>query len=292
MLSPEIRQAQYLRSVALSLDTETTGVKGGDDEVIELGVVSAADGAVLINQRYKPTKPVGGFSFAVHGISTSALQREPRFADCWASHMEVLRGRVIVGWNIAFDRRMIEGTCAKFGLPMVEAEWVDLMPLYRRIAGLLKNCKLTEACRQQQVQAGTHSAVSDALAVARVLYKIAGKVEANDAQEDLFSAQLTHTWEVAEVEDWYSENPDGEADNDEDAKVLQFPTRISQRLEWTETARLLPDGTLAIPMNALPKYRYWMPGGQPIRQTLIELGASDDVMRRYCGDADVYEGGV
>ncbi len=39
-------------------------------------------------------------------------------------------------------------------------------------------------------------------------------------------------------------------------------------------------GTLIIPFRAPRKYRHWQ-GGQSILETLQELGASDDVIRKY-----------
>ena len=40
------------------------------------------------------------------------------------------------------------------------------------------------------------------------------------------------------------------------------------------------DGTLIIPLNTHPRYRYWE-SGQPIATILKELGASPEVFRRY-----------
>ncbi len=42
------------------------------------------------------------------------------------------------------------------------------------------------------------------------------------------------------------------------------------------------DGELRIPHNAPLKYRWW-DGGQSIKETLDELGATQDVIDKYCG---------
>jgi hypothetical protein len=39
---------------------------------------------------------------------------------------------------------------------------------------------------------------------------------------------------------------------------------------------------LIIPFNAPAKYRYWSHGGQPLKQTLKEIGASPEIIERYC----------
>jgi hypothetical protein len=41
-------------------------------------------------------------------------------------------------------------------------------------------------------------------------------------------------------------------------------------------------GELIIPFNADPRYRWWA-GGQSIAQTLLELNASPEILRRYLG---------
>ena len=38
---------------------------------------------------------------------------------------------------------------------------------------------------------------------------------------------------------------------------------------------------LVIPFNSDPKYHWWQPGGQSIRETLRELGAPPEVLGRY-----------
>lgn len=43
---------------------------------------------------------------------------------------------------------------------------------------------------------------------------------------------------------------------------------------------LSPDGVLTIPYRAPAKYRYWK-GGQSLLETLVELGASDDIKAKY-----------
>lgn len=41
------------------------------------------------------------------------------------------------------------------------------------------------------------------------------------------------------------------------------------------------NGTLHIPFDSDPLFHYWRPGGQSIFATLRQLGASEDVFKRY-----------
>ena len=53
----------------------------------------------------------------------------------------------------------------------------------------------------------------------------------------------------------------------------------------TKPARQMPyineQGELVIPFDAPPKYHYWCAGSQSILQTLAELNAPPEVMRRH-----------
>ena len=134
---------EMLASDALILDTETTGSSRQNDEVIEPGVVRAVNGEVLISSRFKPSKKVEPWAYKIHRISDRELAGKPRLADLWGGYFRVLNGAVVAGWNVAFDRQMIEATCAKYDLPVPEVEWVDLMPLYRQFKQLPKSLSLT-----------------------------------------------------------------------------------------------------------------------------------------------------
>ena len=46
---------------------------------------------------------------------------------------------------------------------------------------------------------------------------------------------------------------------------------------------LTPTGDLVIPMDSHPKYHYWR-GGQDLLETLLELGADEETIRRYVDD--------
>jgi len=50
----------------------------------------------------------------------------------------------------------------------------------------------------------------------------------------------------------------------------------------TVSPPFIRNGELNIPYNASLKYRWW-DGGQSVRDTLVELGASQDVINKYCG---------
>lgn len=172
IVNPVALYARQLRDRVFSLDTETTG-SSADDEVIELGIVKASDGSVVIDQKYRPSKKIEIGAFKVHGISDGQLAGMPRIADEWMDIYPLLDGITCIAWNASFDSRLLTQTIRKYSLDEPRIEWICAMNLYKQFRQLPKNPKLTDACQALGVKAGNHRAVNDALAAARVLYRMA-----------------------------------------------------------------------------------------------------------------------
>lgn len=173
IVNPIAVRARGLREKAFVFDTETTG-SSKVDEVIDLGVVRASSGDVLVDQLFRPSKKIDPWAFQVHGITDEELLDKPRIAERWDELYPLLDGATCVAWNSSYDSRLFSQTADKYGLPLPRIEWVCAMKLYREFKGLPKNPKLEDACRALGVRGGTHRAAPDALAAARVLYRIAG----------------------------------------------------------------------------------------------------------------------
>lgn len=172
IVNPVAAYARELRACAFALDVETTDASA-DAEVIELGVVKAGDGSVVIDEMFRPEKAVQSFARRIHGIGDAMLRDKPGFASRHGELMERLNGSVLLAWNSAQDMRFLAQTCERYELPHVQAEWVCVMRLYQRFKELSKPCKLEDACRAMGVKPGNHRALDDALAAARVLYRMA-----------------------------------------------------------------------------------------------------------------------
>jgi DNA polymerase III epsilon subunit-like protein len=152
---------------ALILDTETTGLDA-NDEVIQVGIIDL-DGNVLLNTLVRPTVPVAPEARSVHGITDQKLADAPHFSDLYDTLTGLLVNRCILAYNADFDHRLLEQTCAKYGLPPFEgAEWGCVMERYadfwgeRSQAGHHKPQSLAIACDQQGINVeGHHEAVKD-----------------------------------------------------------------------------------------------------------------------------------
>ena len=98
----------------LFLDTETTGI-AKTDEIVELSVLNSK-GEVLFDSMFKPTVNMNPEASKVSGITDEMLNDKPRFVDKAQEIKDLLADKIIVGWNIPFDLRMLDTTFSKFNV--------------------------------------------------------------------------------------------------------------------------------------------------------------------------------
>ena len=154
----------------LFLDTETTGL-GRDAEIIDLAIVDVR-GVVLIDTLIAPIHPIPPETTRVHGIVDDDVRDAPGWIEVYPRIAELLRGRPIVVYNAAFDRRMMTACCDSAGFEAEEREWHCAMLHYARYAGersdhhrnKFRFHKLGNALPTFGLPAGSHRALSDALA--------------------------------------------------------------------------------------------------------------------------------
>lgn len=161
-----------IRDTAYMIDTETTG-GAKTDQVIDLAVVSCKTGQILIDTLYKPTVALNEFARKVHGLTDADLRDAPEFADQAESLRALLQGKLLLAWNAAFDQRLMEQTFRAFNKPIPDVRWACAMTIYQRVKGLKKPPSLTNACTETGVKPGSHRALTDAVAAARVFWKLA-----------------------------------------------------------------------------------------------------------------------
>jgi DNA polymerase III epsilon subunit-like protein len=172
IVNPVANYARQLRERGFVVDVETTG-SSKDDEVIELGIVRACNGEVILDQQFKPSKRVEPIAYSVHGISDAQLAGKPPIRELWHEICPLLDGLTCLAWNSSYDSRLLNQTIWKYDLDEPRIEWVCVMKLYKEFRRLPRVCKLEEACDAMRVQKGDHRGVNDALAAGRVLYRMA-----------------------------------------------------------------------------------------------------------------------
>lgn len=155
---------------AAVLDTEATGLSF-QDEVIEVSVVRAIDGSVLFDSLFYPQMKINWHASLKNGLFKKHLKGAPRFFEKWDELHYVLKDRPVIAYNSAFDKRIINQSCTRYDILKPDLNWHCLMSKFKEHVGFKTN--QTDACEMLNVKAGTHRALDDALAAARILWMLA-----------------------------------------------------------------------------------------------------------------------
>jgi DNA polymerase-3 subunit epsilon len=158
------------------LDTETTGLYG---EIIELAIVDI-NGNVLFDKLLRPMCKIEGGAMGVHGITEAMVTDAKTFAEEWREIYTALTNRIVIAYNVDFDKERLEHTAKIHGVSLPALEWRCLMLKYAQFYGAPGRYeefawqKLGDACEQQGVIVEqVHRALGDARATASLIRRLA-----------------------------------------------------------------------------------------------------------------------
>jgi DNA polymerase-3 subunit epsilon len=156
-------QASLHAHSTVLLDTETTGL-GNTDTVIEIAVISAAEGRTLLNTRIQTNQPIQESATYRHRLTASSLQSAPLFSEVWADLLAILnQAEVIICYHADFHRERLTWTAQRSGFTFPEVSWQCLMTRYATFYGQVRKDdpaspfqwkKLSDACKLQGTQGG------------------------------------------------------------------------------------------------------------------------------------------
>jgi len=163
------------------VDVETTGLDAGDCRVIEIGIVRFERGEVA--ERWGTLvhtgSPLPAEITQVTGITDEMLAGKPRFREVAWEVYGRLRDRVVVAYNLPFDRSFIDAELARAGLVLPELPGLDPLVWARALLPNARSRKLGALCELLGVDLRqAHRAVDDAEAAGRVLLRLGDKVPA------------------------------------------------------------------------------------------------------------------
>ena len=112
-----------------------------------------------------PTVPVSSDAAEVTGITTEMLKDSPKFKDEWAKILELIKGKVLIGHNVKFDKRLIQATVNRYGIDYSleeNHEFVDSMAIAKQELPGENSYKLQNLCQSLGIEGiQTHRAVDD-----------------------------------------------------------------------------------------------------------------------------------
>ena len=158
---------------AVALDLETTGLDVARDRIVQVAAVAMLGGKILdaprLDRLVNPGIAVPASSTRIHGIADSDVADAPRFGDIADALQEMVRGRVLVGHNIAFDLAILRREAERAGVSWPELPALDVGFLAGALAPSLPDLGLeTVAAHLGVVIRNRHSAIGDALAAAAI----------------------------------------------------------------------------------------------------------------------------
>ena len=182
-LASKLVAQSWIDHNALLIDTETTGLDWGS-EIVEISIIDIRTGEILLNTLVRPVNPITDETIAIHGITNEMVAEAPLFSDIAGKITELLSGRIVVAYNVAFDKKMLCSAASYSGLsaPYVDSDFQCAMLTYAQFksdwnhaCGDVKWHSLVNAANQQGIElAGVaHRALYDCQLTRALILKMA-----------------------------------------------------------------------------------------------------------------------
>ncbi|HEX7766051.1 MAG TPA: 3'-5' exonuclease [Nitrospira sp.] len=164
---------ELLTGEFLILDTETSGLSAGYNEIVQIAVINQS-GETLLDTYINPRHPERLLEKGENGISASDINEitpdmlldAPIWPDVYARLLEITAERKVVIYNAGFDEGMIAGDCERHSIQHHPLDADCAMRVYARFCG--EWSRYYNDYRYQTLTGG-HTALSDCLACLDVI---------------------------------------------------------------------------------------------------------------------------
>lgn len=126
------------------LDVETTGLQPSRQRIIEIAIVSFANGEVIgeWSSFCQPERKVPAYITKLTGIDDDRLRDAPPFAQVADHALELLAGAVVFGHNVEFDLGFLNAELKRIGREPVVNERLDTLAMASRLIPSLRRPNL------------------------------------------------------------------------------------------------------------------------------------------------------
>lgn len=157
------------------LDLETTGLfPGGHDRIIEIAIVVLGSDAEPLEEfatLINPQRDVGPTS--IHGLTASDVSAAPLFSTIAGEVLHRLRGRIVVGHNVAFDIRFLGHETSRLGVSLPRVQSICTLGLVHKLGMALPSHRLANCCAALGIaHESGHDALEDAKATAALFREL------------------------------------------------------------------------------------------------------------------------
>ncbi|KLV10084.1 3'-5' exonuclease [Photobacterium ganghwense] len=171
---------------AVILDTETTGLDS-NAEIVEISVIEAVSGKVLIDTLVTPVQLIPAEAIAIHGITNRQVSGSPTFPKVFKELAEIVKGRDVMIYNADYDMRLIQQSMKRYGVTVFPFKTQCVMEWYAEFYGEWNEYRgnykwqsLTNAARQQSIDISdlsAHRAKADCEITRRVILAVNKQLE-------------------------------------------------------------------------------------------------------------------
>lgn len=170
----------------VAVDCETTGLKVGGNDIIELAAVKFVDFKPV--EKYhtylKPRNPIPTDATAINHITDEMVANSPIFAQICADFQNFVQDFAIVAHNASFDMKFLH--VSGLDLSKHTDKAYDTYTLAKTKIKDLDSYKLSSLCEEQNIQCSNyHTALADALACGILFIDIVKIVKEVKSIEDL-----------------------------------------------------------------------------------------------------------
>lgn len=154
-------------------DLETTGLRPGTDEMIEIGAVRTEGGTITATYHslIRPTATVAEEIIRLTGISRDDIAKARSLSEVLPEFLAFIEGKRLVAHNARFDLNFLKAACEQTRLPLtVSTDCLDTLVLARVLLPTERSHRLEDLTAVLNLSASTsHRGLADARTTERLL---------------------------------------------------------------------------------------------------------------------------
>jgi DNA polymerase III epsilon subunit family exonuclease len=172
------------------VDVETTGLDAQAERVIEIAIVHMRDGEIIESwgQLVDPGKPIPPEVTKLTGIAQKDVEGQPKFEAIATEVLTRLEGKIVVAYNLSFDRGFISNELQRTGATWPDVPGLDPLVFARELLANNRSKKLGAVAETLGIPlVDAHRATDDATVAGKVLYAFRDRLP--ERLEDLLVLQ-------------------------------------------------------------------------------------------------------
>ncbi|MGE6487596.1 3'-5' exonuclease [Paenisporosarcina sp. NPDC076898] len=150
------------------LDFETTGLRAGADQIIQIGAVKYRqhEQVDVMNQLVNPLRAISSRITSLTGISNDMVKDEPKIDQVIHQLIEFIGDLPIVAHNASFDMGFLYALDNRIEVPSYTV--IDTLKMARKVIVNTPNHKLTTLAHYLNIEYNAHDALEDCLVTAKI----------------------------------------------------------------------------------------------------------------------------